>query len=120
MRPATIKALRSSASITATDNGPAVNVSEFTGNGYVILNSSATGGPGQTSDVKLQHSDDGTNNWSDADVAFAQVTNAGASFQSLYVSLDGLKKFVRVVNTLAGSSPTVTFGVAVVGDQQRG
>lgn len=119
MRPISSLSLRNPAAISATDTGPAVDVSKFTGNGYIILTSSATGGAGQTSDVKLQHSDDGSTNWADTGVSFAQVTNAAASFQPLYVSLDQFKKYVRVVNTLAGSSPTVTASVVVVGDQEQ-
>lgn len=119
MKTASIIALRAAAAITANENGAAVNVADFNGNGYLVLNSSATGGAGQTSDVKLQHSDDGSTNWTDAGVAFAQVTNAGASFQSLYVSLDQFKKFVRVVNTLGGTSPTVTYAVTLVGNKHR-
>ena len=119
MRPTSMIALRASAALTATDNGAAVDVSKFTGNGYVVLNSSATGGAGQTSDVKIQHSDDGATNWTDTGVAFAQVTNAAASFQALYVPLDQFKKFVRVVNTLAGTTPTVTAGVTMIGDQDQ-
>lgn len=108
-------ALRAAATISATENGAAVDVSDFTGNGHLLLNSSATGGAGQTADFKIQHSDDGTNNWADAGVAFTQVTNAAASYQDLFVSLDQFKKFIRVVATLAGSTPTVTYGLSVVG-----
>lgn len=119
MKTASIIALRTAASITATENGAAVNIGDFNGNGYLVLNSSATGGAGQTSDVKLQHSDDGTTNWTDAGFAFSQVTNAGPSVQAQYVSLDGFKKFARVVNTLGGTSPTVTYGVTLVGNKHR-
>lgn len=119
MRPISTASLRIPAAITATDNGPAVDVSKFTGNGHIVLNSSATGGAGQTSTVKIQHSDDGSTGWTDSGVSFDPVTNAAASFQSLYVSLDQFKKYVRVVNTLAGSTPTVTASVVLIGDQEQ-
>ena len=119
MKTASIIALRVAAAITASENGAAVNVGDFTGNGYLVLNSSATGGAGQTADVKIQHSDDGTTNWTDSGVAFTQVTNAGASLQAQYVSLDQFKKFVRVVSTLGGTSPTVTYSVSLVGNKHR-
>lgn len=113
-------ALRVAAALTATDNGPAVDVSKFTGNGYAVLNSSPTGAADNTSNVKLQHSDDGATNWTDTGVAFAQVTNAATSFQALFVPLDQFKKYVRVVNTLAGTTPTVTASVSMVGDLSQG
>ncbi|WP_441253609.1 hypothetical protein [Bradyrhizobium sp. 613_E4_N2_2] len=115
MQPLTILSLRAAAAITANDNGAAVDVSAYTGNGYLVLNSSATGGAGQTSTVKLQHSDDGSTGWTDTDVTFDAVTNAAASHQVQLVSFDQFKKFVRVVNTLAGTSPTVTAAVEAVG-----
>ena len=115
MRPLTIVSLRAAAAITATDNGPAVDVSAFTGNGYLVLNSSATGAAGQTSAVKLQHSVDGATNWTDTGVAFDNVTNAAASHQVQLVSFDQFNKFVRVVNTLAGTTPTVTASVEAIG-----
>jgi O-glycosyl hydrolase len=117
MRPTSIISLRAAAALSATDNGAAVDVSKFTGNGYVVLNSSATGAADNTSNVKIQHSDDGATGWADTGVAFAQVTNVAASFQSLFVSLDQFKKYVRVVNTLAGTTPTVTAAVSMVGTQ---
>ncbi|CAG2144443.1 hypothetical protein LMG31506_03006 [Cupriavidus yeoncheonensis] len=120
MRPTNLIALSVAAALSATNNGVAVDVSGFTGNGYVVLNSSATGGAGQTSDVKLQHSDDGVSGWADTGVAFDQVTNAAASYQAKYVSLDQFKKYVRVVNTLGGSTPTVTASVSLVGDKDQG
>lgn len=119
MKTASIIALRAAAAISATENAAAINIGDFTGNGYLVLNASATGGAGQTADVKLQHSDDGSTNWTDSGFAFAQVTNAAASFQTQYVSLDQFKKFVRVVNTLDGTSPTVTYAVALVGNKHR-
>lgn len=122
MRPTHMISLRNAAAISATDNGAGVDVSAFTGNGYVVLNSSATGGADNTSNVKLQHSNDNgaTDPWADTGVAFAQVTNAAASFQALLVSLDQFKKYVRVVNTLAGTTPTVTASVSMVGDLGQG
>ena len=116
MKTASIIALRSAASISATDTGPAVNVAEFQGNGYVVLNSGAMAGTTPTSDVKLQHSDDGATNWVDTAVVFTRVTNA-ASIQAHYVSLDQFKKFVRVVNTIGGATPSVAYSVELIGNK---
>lgn len=113
------QSLRAAARITATNTGTGVDVSAFQGLCKVVLNSSATEGADHTSDAKLQHSD--TLNGTYADVtggAFAQVTNAAASHQELLLNADNLKKFVRVVNTLAGTSPAVTYAVSIVGKRQ--
>lgn len=107
--------LKPAAAISATDTGDAIDVSDFTGNALLVLNSSATGGAGQTSNVKLTHCDTAAGVFSDAGIAFDQVANAAASFQSKVISSDGLKKFVKVVNTLAGAGAAVTAGVQLIG-----
>ena len=115
MRPTNIIVLQEAKAITATNTGASVDLSDATGNGYLVLNSSYTGGSDQTANVKIQHSADGTT-WTDSGVAFSQVTNAANKYQALYMNVDGFKKYVRVVDTLAGTSPTHTFGVLWVGD----
>ena len=109
--------LRAAATITASENGVGVMLPDFTGNGYLMLNSSALNTAGNTSNVKLQHSNDNgaTDAWADTGVVFGQVDNTGASFQSQYLSLDQFKRYVRVVNTLAGTTPSVTYSVGMIG-----
>lgn len=116
-----LAALGTAKRITASDNGAATDISEFTGLARFLLNSSAPEGAAQTSDVKIQHSADGSTNWMDAGIAFSQVTTAGgASYQSVMASVDGLHKYVRVVNTLGGSSPAITFAVTMIGRKAGG
>lgn len=114
MRVETFIPLATAAAITATATGTAVDLSQFTGNGYAVLNSSATGGAGMTSNVKLQDSDDNVT-FADTAFAFDQVANAAASFQAKFIAFDQFRKYVRAVNTLGGTSPTVTYGVHLVG-----
>lgn len=112
-------ALRAAARITATNTGTAVDVSDFQGLCKVLLNSSATEGAGQTADVKLQHSDTSGGTYTDVPRGtFTQVTNTAASHQDILLNADDLKKFVRVVNTLGGTTPAVTYGVTLVGVKQ--
>lgn len=103
--------------ITATDTSTAVDLSNFTGMAKVTLNSSATEGATMTSDVKLVHCDTIGGTYTDTGIAFTQVTNAAASFQILMRNIDGLKQFVKVVNTLGGTSPAVTYSVQIVGKE---
>jgi hypothetical protein len=107
--------------IAATDIGAAVDISDMTGVCRFLLNSSVMEGAAQTSDVKLQHSDTAGGTYTDAGISFAQITTAGgASFQDKLASVDGLKKFVKVVNTLGGTSPAVTFALTVIGKKANG
>lgn len=101
--------------IAANDTSAAVDLSGFTGLALFTLNASATEGAGQTCDVKLQHCDTSGGTYVDAGISFAQVTNAGASFQSLLRDVDGLKQFVKVVGTLGGSTPACTYGITITG-----
>lgn len=110
--------LAPSKAITATDTGAAVDVSEFTGNVLLLLNSSAGTGTTPTSTVKLQHSDDGSTNWTDTGFAF-DAQAAAASAQAKLYSADRFKKFVRAVNTLGGTTPGYSFGVTMVGTRQN-
>ncbi|MDM5178510.1 hypothetical protein PO883_15030 [Massilia sp. DJPM01] len=113
--------LAASKRVTATDIGAAVDLSDMTGACRFLLNSSALEGAAQTSDVKLQHSDTAGGTYTDTGIAFAQITTAGgASAQDLLRSVDGLKRFVKVVNTLGGASPAVTFGLTVLGKKANG
>jgi len=105
------------ATLTATTNGAAVDVSRFTGIAKAILDASAAGdAAGETADVKLQHSVDGSTNWADVPgAAFTQVTNAAGAHQAVMLNTDSLHKYVRVVTTMAGTSPSVTRSVSLVG-----
>lgn len=106
--------LAAAATITENTNGSAVDLRPYDGDVKLVLNASATGGADETLDVKIQHSSDNSS-WSDAGVAFAQVTNAAASFQVLNVTAEQFKRYIRAVDTVAGTTPTVTRSVELVG-----
>jgi hypothetical protein len=109
-------ALAPSKRITASDTSAAIDLSAYTGEVLLTLNASAPEGAAQTSDVKLTHCDTVGGTYTDSGIAFDQITTAGgASFQSKLRNVDGLKQFVKVVNTLGGTSPAITFGVTITG-----
>lgn len=105
--------IAAAAALTVTGNGTGVDVSRFGGLGKFLLNSSAMGGTTPTSTTKLQHSEDNATFVDVPNGAFAQVTTA-ASHQELLVNLDQVKKYVRVVDTIAGTTPTVTRSVSLI------
>lgn len=115
MKPYHFLAVRAAASISATDTGAKVDVSAYAGNGHFILNSGACGGADNVSSVKLQHSPDGTT-WTDTGLVFANVTNSGPSLQTIYGSFDMLQRYLRAVNTLTGTTPSVVYSVEAVAD----
>ena len=108
-------ALMRAAALTASANSTGQDVSDYTGNAKVVLDA-AQPAAGQTLDVKLQHSDTLGGVYTDTGVAFDQVTNAGgASYQVKEISVDGFKKFVRAVSTIAGSATALPHQVTLVG-----
>lgn len=112
------------ARITAPANGPAVDLLPFDGQAMISLNAGATEGAGQTLDVKIQHSADGATGWTDAvaapsgaALAFAQVTNAGPSAQTIEFNTSDLHRYIRVVQTYVGAGG-VTAGVTLTAKRQ--
>jgi hypothetical protein len=117
MRGVTSIALAVAASITATGNGTPVNIGDFHGFAKLVLNSGVVNAG--TNTIKLQHSDDGSTGWADTGDAFAAVTTVAATGQQeLLVNCDKYKKFVRVVDTLAGGANATVRAVQLVGNKQ--
>ena len=108
---------------TSTATGTGKDVSEDSGFCHVILQSSAaTAGTNPTLNVKLEHSDVVGSGYEDVTGAtFAQLTAAADVTSMITIKPDELKKFVRAVGTIAGTStPTFGFGVSMVGCLQAG
>jgi hypothetical protein len=100
---------------TATANGTGVDVTDFEGVAFALLTSAAGTGTSPTLDVKLQDSDDNSTFADISGATFTQVTNAAASQQLKAIDLSAARKFVRAVATIAGTSPSFTCAVALVG-----
>lgn len=112
-------ALKAASRLAADNTSAAVDVSAFQGMCKVILNSSATEAADNTADVKLTHCETSGGTYEDVpNGAFAQVTNAAASHQELLLNADVLKKYVKVVSDLGGTTPAVTNAVMLVGKKQ--
>lgn len=106
------------AAITASANGTGVDVSAFEGPVKFTLDSSAGGGADHTLDAKLQHSDDDVTYTDVTGGTFTQVTNAAAAYESIIINSDGLKKYVRGVDTVAGTTPTFSRALSMVGEKK--
>lgn len=116
MNGVSVISLAVAATIAATGNGTAVDVGTYHGLGQLILNSGA--GNAGTSVTKLQHSDDGSTGWTDVPGAVFAAVGVTASTQSVMINADRFKKFVRVVDTLAGGATAITRSVEFVGKRQ--
>lgn len=116
---ASVLSLLDPADRSATSNGSAVDILSYEGQAAAILQSSAGSGTNPTLDVKLQDSADGSTGWADiAGAAFAQVTNASPSAQIVKFSASNARRFVRVVATIGGTTPSFTCAASFVSKKQ--
>jgi hypothetical protein len=104
------------AAVTADGNGTGIDLQSLAGEICVLADVSApVAGTTPTLDLKIQESAD---NSSFSDVtggAFAQVTSA-ASVQKLSLNKDELKRYIRIVKDIGGtSSPQYLASAKVVG-----
>ena len=104
-------------SYNASTNGTGVDILDYTGNMMVILDATKISGTDPTLDVKIQESADNST-WSDISGAeFTQVTTA--SLEKITLNADGLKRYIRAVATLGGTSPVFAISCNAVGIKQR-
>lgn len=109
--------LAAAAQRTSTLTGTGIDVLDYEGVALAVLNASAGTGTTPTLDVKLQHSDDDSTYADVTGGVFTQVTDAAetAGVQVLKVNVSDLKRYVRVIGTIAGTTPSFDFGVEFVG-----
>ena len=115
-----ITAAVASASVTATATSGAIDLKEFDGDVLLVLNCAAGTGSSPTLDIKVQDSDETGGTYGDLSGAtFTQVTTS-ASVQTLEVNKDECKRFIKLVQTVGGSSPVFVYGVSLVALKKYG
>jgi len=109
--------LAAAARRTSTLTGTGIDVLDYEGVALVVLNASAGTGTSPTLDVKLQHSDDDSTYADVTDGAFTQVTDVAGSagVQVKRINVSDLKRYVRAIGTIAGTTPSFDFAVEFVG-----
>jgi hypothetical protein len=112
--------LHATAARTATGNGTAVDLQARDGDLYLVLDSAAGTGTTPTLDIKVQSSDTSGGTYADITGAtFTQVTTT-ASQQAIVISKDEVRRWIRVVYTVSGTTPSFTFSVNAVGVNKYG
>lgn len=109
--------LAAAARRTSTLTGTGIDVLDYEGVALVVLNASAGTGTDPTLDVKLQHSDDDSTYVDVTDGTFTQVTDVAGStgVQVKKINVSDLKRYVRAIGTIAGTTPSFDFAVEFVG-----
>jgi hypothetical protein len=102
---------------TATVTSSGVDLKEYTGNVMIVQDVGTVSGTTPTLDGKIQDSAD---NSAFADVTgytFTQVT-ASTSLQSLNVDTRKVRRYIRYVGTIAGTTPSFGMDVVAIGMKQ--
>ena len=109
---ATVFVLSSNLVRTASLNGSWVDIGEYEGDILLVMPVGTVSGTSPTLAVKLEDADDssGTNSADLAGAAFSTQTT-GPLVKQLAFSANSSRRWVRVVSTLGGTTPSFTYGV---------
>lgn len=101
---------------TATVTGGAVDLVETDGPCFAIVAVGTVSGTSPTLDVKVQESDTSAGTYTDISGAtFAQIT---ASNKTLAINFKRSKRFVRLLATIAGTSPSFACAGIIFGEKR--
>jgi hypothetical protein len=104
---------------TATGNGTGVDLNDYDGDVVFVLDSAAGTGTSPTLDVTVEASADNSTFTALSGVAFTRVTTT-AGRQKLVMNHDDVARYVRIVYTIGGTTPSFTFSVTAVGLKKYG
>jgi hypothetical protein len=102
------------AAVTATGNATSVDLQALDGEIAIIMDSAAGTGTTPTLNVKLQDSDDNSAFADVSGAAFTQVA-ASASVQKMSINKDEIRRYVRIVKTVGGTTPSFLVSIKGVG-----
>lgn len=116
--PLTQTSVSAIAARTSTVTATGIDISGYKGGLIVQQLVGVVSGTTPTLDGKLQSSPDNST-WTDISGAtFTQVT-ASDSFQKIGVQVAAAARYLRYVGTIAGTTPSFTMGVVLLGQKER-
>lgn len=121
-----IVSLQIPVAVTATGNGSGVDLSSCDQSGLLLIHVGAVTGTSPTLALKLQESkNDNTLDASGAADAYADISGATASLTDADASTivtvrvnNRSKRYIRLVKTAGGTSPSFTVGVTFIADKK--
>lgn len=96
-------------------DGTSIDVQDYEGVGAFILNSGAGTGTTPTLDCKLQDSADDSSFADVTGATWTQVTDAAALVEVLKINVSNLRRYVKIVGTVGGSTPVFVYGAEFLG-----
>jgi len=116
--PLTQTSVSGIAARTSTVTATGIDISAYKGGLIVQQLVGVVSGTSPTLNGKLQSSPDNST-WTDISGAtFTEVT-ASDSFQKIGVNVRNAAKYIRYVGTIAGTTPSFTMGVVLLGEKER-
>tara|TARA_R100000278_G_scaffold54764_1_gene45596 strand:- start:1349 stop:1732 length:384 start_codon:yes stop_codon:yes gene_type:complete len=111
----TVVAGKATGAVTSTATSSAIDLLEYDGDVLLVLDCAAGTGTSPTLDVKITNSDASSGTYTDLSGAtFTQVTDS-ASMQTLVINKDSAERYIKIVQTITGSSPSFTFSINLIG-----
>jgi glucokinase len=101
----------------ATETGTGVDKTEYEGQCKVTVWVGDVGGTNPELDVTIEHSDDDQTYETEAVATFDTIDAAGVPV-SVVLNADSLKKYVRAVATIGGTTPQFTMCVLFQGQKK--
>ena len=116
----TVVAGKATGAVTSTATSSAIDLLEYDGDVLLVLDCAAGTGTSPTLDVKITNSDASSGTYTDLSGAtFTQVTDS-ASMQTLVINKDSAERYIKIVQTITGSSPSFTFSINLIGVKKYG
>lgn len=116
--PLTLTQVSNIAARTSTVTATGVDVRGYKGGLLIVQTVGVVSGTTPTLDGKLQQSSDNST-WSDISGAtFTQVT-ASDSYTAIGIDVRQTGGYIRYVGTIAGTTPSFTMGVSLLGQKER-
>lgn len=98
---------------TATFTSPVLDLRGYDGDAMLLQQVGTVTGTSPTLAGALQDSDDGSTGWANvADGGFVTVT-ASNSTQKLVLAVNAMRRHVRYVGTMGGTTPSFTFAIVL-------
>ena len=111
----TVVAGKATGAVTSTATSSHIDLLEYDGDVLLVLDCAAGTGTSPTLDIKLTECATTGGTYTDLSGAtFTQVTDS-ASMQTLVINKDSAERYIKIVQTITGSSPSFTFSVNLIG-----
>ena len=111
----TVVAGKATGAVTSTATSSAIDLLEYDGDVLLVLDCAAGTGTSPTLDIKLTECATTGGTYTDLSGAtFTQVTDS-ASMQTLVINKDSAERYIKIVQTITGSSPSFTLSINLIG-----